>query len=37
METRARLVFHRAGFPEPEVNGAIHASHSGWLAEGDLV
>ena len=37
METRARLVFHRAGFPEPEVNSAIHASDGGWLAEGDLV
>jgi hypothetical protein len=30
-------VFHRAGFPEPELNGAIHASDGGWLAEGDLV
>jgi hypothetical protein len=37
METRARLMFHRAGFPEPEVNGAIHADDGGWLAEGDLV
>jgi hypothetical protein len=37
METRARLMFHRAGFPEPEVNGAIHARDGGWLAEGDLV
>ena len=37
METRTRLVFHRAGFPEPEVNAAIHAGDGGWLAEGDLV
>ena len=37
METRARLMFHRAGFPEPEVNGALHAHGGGWLAEGDLV
>ncbi len=37
METRARLVFHDAGFPEPEVNGPVHAAGGGWLAEGDLV
>lgn len=37
METRARLMFHRAGFPEPEVNAAVHARDGGWLAEGDLV
>lgn len=37
METRARLMFHHAGFPEPEVNGAIHSRDGGWLAEGDLV
>jgi hypothetical protein len=37
METRARLMFHRAGFPEPEVNAPIHARDGGWLAEGDLV
>ncbi|PKW26025.1 hypothetical protein [Phycicoccus duodecadis] len=36
-ETRARLVFHDAGFPEPEVNGHVHAAGGGWLAEGDLV
>ena len=37
METRARLMFARAGFPEPEVNVAIHARDGGWIAEGDLV
>jgi hypothetical protein len=37
METRARLMFHRAGFPEPEVNAAVYARDGGWLAEGDLV
>ena len=37
METRARLMFHRAGFPEPEVNAAIYSNDGGWLAEGDLV
>src|SRR6187200_1745290 len=26
METRARLMFHRAGFPEPEVNAAIYSN-----------
>lgn len=36
-ETRARLMFHDAGFPEPEVNGHVHAAGGGWLAEGDLV
>ena len=37
METRARLMFHDAGFPEPEVNAPVHAHDGGWLAEGDLV
>lgn len=37
METRARLMFHRAGFPEPEVNFDAHAIGGGWLLEGDLV
>ena len=37
METRARLMFHDARFPEPEVNGPVHAGDGGWLAEGDLV
>ncbi|WP_299441265.1 hypothetical protein [uncultured Phycicoccus sp.] len=37
METRARLVLHDAGFPEPEVGGAVYAAGGGWLAEGDLV
>lgn len=36
-ETRARLMFVRAGFPEPEVN-AVVTDHAGeWLLEGDLV
>lgn len=37
METRARLMFVRAGFPEPEVNGVVRDAHGGWLLEGDLV
>ncbi|MGL5818859.1 MAG: hypothetical protein ACRCYR_14925 [Phycicoccus sp.] len=37
METRARLVFHDAGFPEPEVNAPVTTPDGGWLAEGDLV
>ncbi len=37
MESRARLMFVRAGFPEPEVNADVHDRHGGWLLEGDLV
>ncbi len=37
METRGRLMFLRAGFPEPEVNASITDRHGEWLAEGDLV
>ncbi|MBR7741730.1 hypothetical protein KC207_00275 [Phycicoccus sp. BSK3Z-2] len=37
METRARLMFHDAGFPEPEVNGVVRDAAGGWLLEGDLV
>ncbi len=37
METRARLMFHRAGFPEPELNAPVRDAHGGWLLEGDLV
>ena len=37
MESRARLMFHRAGFPEPEVNAEVRDDHGGWLLEGDLV
>ena len=37
MESRARLMFVRAGFPEPEVNAAVLDAHGGWLLEGDLV
>jgi hypothetical protein len=37
METRARLMFGRAGFPEPAVNRAIFHRGGGWLLEGDLV
>ncbi|MBM6400094.1 DUF559 domain-containing protein [Phycicoccus sonneratiae] len=37
METRGRLMFVRAGFPEPEVNGVVTDRHGEWLAEGDLV
>jgi hypothetical protein len=37
METRARLMFVDAGFPEPEVNAPVTDSAGEWLAEGDLV
>jgi hypothetical protein len=37
METRARLMFVRAGFPEPEVNVPVTSANGEWLAEGDLV
>lgn len=37
MESRARLMFVRAGFPEPEVNAKVLDSHGGWLLEGDLL
>ena len=37
MESRARLMFVRAGFPEPEVNRDVHGRDGGWLLEGDLV
>lgn len=37
METRARLMFVGAGFPEPEVNAPILDGAGTWLLEGDLV
>jgi len=37
METRARLMFVGAGFPEPELNAPVTDSAGEWLAEGDLV
>lgn len=37
METRSRLLFVDAGFPEPEPCAPLHALGGGWLAEGDLV
>ena len=37
MESRARVMFVRAGFPEPEVNADVFDRHGGWLLEGDLV
>lgn len=37
MESRARLMFVRAGFPEPEVNAPVRDAAGGWLLEGDLV
>ena len=30
-------MFVDAGFPEPEVNGHVHAADGGWLAECDLL
>ncbi len=37
METRSRLMFVRAGFPEPEVNGTVRDGSGEWILEGDLV
>jgi hypothetical protein len=38
METRARLMFVRSGFPEPRVNLPVYGDDDGqWLLEGDLV
>lgn len=37
METRTRLMFVGAGFPEPEVNAPLTDGAGEWLAEGDLV
>jgi hypothetical protein len=38
METRARLLFLRAGLPEPELNVVINDSDSGqWLSDSDFV
>lgn len=37
MESRARLMFLTAGFPEPEVNAPLTDAAGEWLAEGDLV
>jgi GNAT superfamily N-acetyltransferase len=37
MESRARLMFVGAGFPEPEVNAPLTDRAGEWLAEGDLV
>jgi hypothetical protein len=37
MESRSRLMFVDAGFPEPEVNGHVHSGDGGWLAECDLL
>ena len=37
METRARLMFHRAGFPEPQLNASVYFDDGGWLLDGDLV
>ncbi len=37
MESRARLMFGRAGFPEPEVNAILTDRAGEFLGEGDLV
>ncbi len=37
MQTRARLMFHRAGFPEPELNEPVRDAHGGWLLDGEFV
>jgi hypothetical protein len=36
-ESRARLVFAHAGFPDPGVNVEVFDDEGGWLGEGDLV
>lgn len=38
METRCRLLFHRSGLPEPELNGVISHGHGGgFLCRSDFV
>lgn len=37
METRSRVLFVRAGLPEPALNVEIHDPDGGWLATSDLV
>jgi hypothetical protein len=37
METRTRLMFAKAGFPEPRLNAWVSDSDGGWLLTGDLV
>lgn len=37
METRSRLVFHRAGLPEPRLNADVFADDGGWILRGDFV
>lgn len=38
MESKARLVFHHGGLPEPELNVAVHDREFGqWLAEPDFL
>lgn len=37
MESRARLVFHWAGLPEPQINVDVRNERGEWLGEGDLV
>ncbi len=37
METLTRLMFVRAGFPEPAINAPVLDGGGGWLLTGDLV
>lgn len=37
MESRSRLVFIRAGLPEPELNAPVTDDHDEWIATGDFV
>lgn len=37
METRSRVMFVRAGLPEPELNGELYDLEGGWIANGDLL
>ncbi|KGN41369.1 hypothetical protein N801_07415 [Knoellia aerolata DSM 18566] len=37
METRTRLMFHRASLPEPELNVPVMFEEGGWMLEGDFV
>ena len=37
METRTRLMFVKAGIPEPRLNAAVRDADGEWLLTGDLV
>ncbi len=37
MESRARLVFHWGGLPEPELNAEVSFEAGGWMLRSDFV